>query len=65
MQMNKLEACIYCKGSSPKNKRMAKRLQDTRSNRAREVSLYRFLSRGGSDTEVTGHDESKSDTRIE
>ena len=43
--MTYLDACLYCPGSLPRNKRQAKRLRDTRQNRARELSLFDYLTR--------------------
>lgn len=48
--MNHLDACIYCKGQRPKNKRQARRLRDTRANLARELALYRALGRSNEPT---------------
>jgi hypothetical protein len=42
--VNNLQACIYCKDQNPKNWRFAKRLRDTRTNRKREISIWRYIS---------------------
>ena len=41
---NNLSACIYCDGETGRNKKIRRRLRDTRQNRAREVGLYRYLT---------------------
>lgn len=43
---NDLDACIYCKHQRPKNRAQAKRLKDTRANRAREDATYKALTAG-------------------
>jgi len=42
----KLDACLYCPGSTARNRRQAKRLRDTRANRAREELLFKYMTYG-------------------
>ncbi len=42
--MNNLDACIYCPGEPPRNRKLAKRLRDTRQNRLREDAIFKSLT---------------------
>jgi hypothetical protein len=55
---NDLDDCIYCTGSRPRSRAKLKRLKDTRSNRAREVSLYKALTPKVSESLTEGYDYS-------
>lgn len=46
IRMSDLDACMYCPGEQPRNRKLAKRLRDTRQNRNREESLWRALAVG-------------------